>query len=71
MTWAQRLKRVFDIDITLCEACGGNVRIIACIEDPAIIRRILEHLDGKSRAVTAQPNSARAPPQPSLPGFND
>ena len=34
MTWAQRLKRVFSIDIEKCEKCGGPVRIIASIEDP-------------------------------------
>jgi hypothetical protein len=34
MTWAQRLKRIFGIDITTCPACGGVLRIIACIEDP-------------------------------------
>ncbi len=32
MSWAQRLKRVFNIDIETCSACGGAVRIIACIE---------------------------------------
>ena len=37
MTWAQRLKRVFGIDIETCPACGGAVRIIACIEDPVVI----------------------------------
>jgi hypothetical protein len=31
MTWAQRLKRVFNIDIETCPTCGGAVRIIACI----------------------------------------
>ena len=35
MTWAQRLKRVFKIDIETCSVCGGAMRIIACIEDPA------------------------------------
>jgi hypothetical protein len=25
MTWAQRLKRVFDIDIETCVECGGDV----------------------------------------------
>ena len=29
MTWAQRLKRVFNIDITTCEECGGIVKVIA------------------------------------------
>ena len=31
MTWAQRLKRVFRIDIETCRECGGAVRILACI----------------------------------------
>jgi hypothetical protein len=31
MTWARRLKRVFRIDIEVCEQCGGAVRFIACI----------------------------------------
>jgi ribosomal protein S27E len=44
MTWAQRLKRVFGIEIATCEKCGGKVKIIACIEDPEVIERILKHL---------------------------
>jgi len=39
MSWAQRLKRVFAIDIEMCEKCGGPVRVIACIEDPEVIGR--------------------------------
>jgi len=41
MTWAQRLKRVFGIDIEACSAFGGAVRIIACIEDPDVIEKVL------------------------------
>jgi len=41
MTWAQRLKRVFNIEIETCSECGGDVRIIASIEDPAVIKKIL------------------------------
>ena len=49
MTWAQRLKRVFSIDIEKCEKCGGPVRIIVdasnrSIEDPDVIQKILKHL---------------------------
>ena len=44
MTWAQRLKRVFNIDIQTCTACGGTFKVIACIEDPAVIDKILTHL---------------------------
>lgn len=44
MTWAQRLKRVFAIEIEKCEKCGGKVKIIACIEDPEVIEKLLKHL---------------------------
>lgn len=44
MTWAQRLKRVFNIDIETCSVCGGAMKVIACIEDPVVIKQILDHL---------------------------
>ena len=67
MTWAQRLKRVFDIDIQTCEACGGAVRIIAAIEDPAVINKILDHLDRQGALPLAYHRPvARAPPSPQL-----
>ena len=47
MSWAQRLKRVFDIDIETCRVCGGSMKVIACIEDPLVIKKILTHLRGK------------------------
>jgi len=31
----------FNIDIETCDKCGGDVRIIASIEDPAVIRTLL------------------------------
>jgi hypothetical protein len=48
MTWAQPLKRVFGIDVETCPACGGEVRIMACIEDPDVIEKILNHVEEKS-----------------------
>ena len=47
MTWAQRLKRVFSVDIEVCGRCGGSLKVIACIEDQDIIDRILAHLREK------------------------
>ena len=64
MTWMQRLKRVFNIDIETCERCAGQVKIIACIEDPAVIERILAHLNGKApSAGTALRPEDHAPAQ--------
>jgi transcription elongation factor Elf1 len=53
MTWAQRLKRVFNIDIVVCGRCGGSVRVIACTEDQDVINRILAHLDSKEQKTPA------------------
>jgi hypothetical protein len=36
MSWARLLKRVFDIDIERCPECGGKLKIIAAIEEPAV-----------------------------------
>ena len=65
MTWAQRLKRVFSIDIEVCGRCGGSVRVIACIEDQDVIDRILTHLHQKEQETPTRPLLApptRAPP---------
>ena len=62
--WAQRLKRVFGIDIETCRACGGSVRIIASIEDPKVIEKILTHLDAQAgEPETPRRPPSRAPPQ--------
>ncbi len=45
MTWAQRLKRVFNIDVSTCLHCGGSVRIVAGIEEPKAIRAIRAHFE--------------------------
>ncbi len=57
-TWAQRLKRVFGIDIYTCPAFGGAVRIVASIEDPVVIEKILTHLDAKA----SESDAPRRPP---------
>lgn len=48
LTWAQRLKRVFELDITLCPLCGGQLRVIADITDPDLIRKILDHVQKRA-----------------------
>ena len=66
MTWAQRLKRVFDIEVSICAHCGGDVKIIACIEDRATIDKILDHIKKKElEEITGQ---SQPPPQTDLFG---
>jgi hypothetical protein len=65
MNWMHRLKRVFAIDIETCPECGGKLRVIACIEDPPLIAKILGHVR-RRRAMIG--NTPRSPPvlQPEL-----
>ena len=55
MTWAQRLKRVFNLDLSRCGHCGGPVRVVASIEDPVVIGKILEHLKTRRPEVRGPP----------------
>jgi hypothetical protein len=43
LSWARLLKRVFNIDIEHCPHCGGPLKIIAAIEHPPVIAKILTH----------------------------
>ena len=56
MNWARRLKRVFGIEIEGCARCGGKLKIIASIEEPQVIAKILSHL----QRTAPQQYSARA-----------
>ena len=60
MSWRQPLKRVFHIDIEHCGVCGATLRVIACIETPEVIERILAHL--AARNTGAIDHHPRAPP---------
>ncbi|MSQ71678.1 MAG: hypothetical protein EXR27_10395 [Betaproteobacteria bacterium] len=55
MGWARLLRRVFDLDLEHCPQCGGEFRIIAAIEEPAVIVRILTHLGLPARAPPRSP----------------
>ena len=58
LRWATLLARVFSSDLSECAACGGRLRIIAALTDPASIR---PYLEGVGLPVRPPP---RAPPEP-------
>ena len=62
MTWAQRLKQVFNIEIETCESCQGQVKVIASIEDPVVIKKILDHLKSNEEKASGKLPQVRAPP---------
>ena len=51
--WAELLAKVFEIDVLACPECGGRMQLIAFIAEPAVAKRILDHLARARRDGTA------------------
>ena len=60
LDWALVLKRVFGVDVLKCSRCCGTMRLFACIEEPEVAKKILEHLG--LRAEPLPTLRAQAPP---------
>jgi len=59
--WADLMRRAFEADVLACPKCGGRMIVLATIEDPAVIQRILTHLGLSMEAGEVLP-AARASP---------
>jgi hypothetical protein len=53
--WAELIRLVYEVDPMVCPQCGGQMRVIALIREPAVIDKILRHLRTKGRAARAGP----------------
>jgi hypothetical protein len=60
MLWAQLMARSFGCDVLACSRCGGRFRLIALIEHPPVVQRLLGHLGLPCEIPGALPS--RAPP---------
>jgi hypothetical protein len=72
-TWALLMRRAFDLDVLRCPRCGGRMQLIATIDDPAVIQRILAHLGLPSAREDARapfPLAAAGAEQPALPSMS-
>ena len=61
--WAERLRRVFRVDVEVCPRCGGAMVIVGFVTEPAVVRRILAHLERRAVDARAGPwmGAAAAP----------
>ena len=70
-TWAALVRRAFDLDVLRCPRCAGRMRLLATIDDPVVIQKILAHvgLPG-ARAGPRLPAALSGVPAepPALPG---
>jgi len=62
--WAQLLAQVYEVHPLRCPACHGEMRILAFLTDPGVVRPILRHLHIPEHPPPITP--ARGPPQTEL-----
>jgi hypothetical protein len=48
---------VFEIDVLACPRCSGRMRVLATIDEPGVVEKILRHV-----GLPAEPVVPRAPP---------
>ena len=64
--WATLMKRTFGLDVLECPKCHGRMKLIALIDQPAVIQKILKHL-----GLPTDVPRARPPPKDRQLGFWD
>jgi hypothetical protein len=62
LLWAELMQRTFGTDVLECPDCGGRRTVVALIDEPDVIRRILTHLGLPTSPPQLHP--ARPPPDP-------
>ena len=55
-SWAQLIKRIYEVDPLVCPTCGGEMKVISFITEHDVVDAILRHLERKKA------QGARAPP---------
>ena len=60
--WAELMQRSFGFEVLACPRCPGRLKLVALIQDGAVIRRILRHLHLPD--VVPEMRPSRAPPLP-------
>lgn len=43
-SWAQLIKRIYEVDPLVCPSCGSEMKVVAFIIDHAVVDKILRHL---------------------------
>ena len=61
--WARLIQKIYEVDPLMCPKCQGRMRILAFIDQPEIIKKILNHLGLVER-------KARPPPKTNAPQPN-
>jgi len=55
-SWAQLIRRIYEVDPLVCPSCGSEMKVIAFITEHDVVDAILRHL------VKTEARSPRGPP---------
>jgi len=58
--WARLIQQVYEVDPLVCPRCAGPMRILAFIEQSAVIEKILTHLGMWAASAHSPPVVSRA-----------
>ena len=42
--WAEMIRKVYEVDPMICPRCGGRMKVVAFLTEPAVVDRIIRHL---------------------------
>jgi len=54
-SWAQLIKRIYEVDPLVCPSCGSEMKVIAFITEHDLVDAILRHLDRREGQETRAP----------------
>jgi len=69
-TWFLLIQKIYEVDPLTCPKCQGKMRVVAFIEDPDVVNKILKHLNLWEFKKPPRP-VAHAPPIIELPTYDD
>jgi len=56
------MRRAFGLDVLACPRCGAQLRVVATVEDPVVVRRTLASLGLSGAAEIVGPGPSAAVP---------
>ena len=48
-SWARLIRKIWEVNPMICAHCGTEMKVVAVITDPAVIDKILKHLQKRKR----------------------
>ena len=68
MSWVQRLRWVYDIDVSVCLKCGGALNVLVVVTDPVVSASIFVHIAKRVARALPERNFTHVTPKQGTSG---